>query len=413
MHHAMTGRKRSNLFYGYIIVLACFVFQGIGIGTYVAFGVFFKPLLAEFGWSRAAISGASSTAFLLSGLLGILAGNLNDRFGPRIIMAVTGVFYGSGYVLLSQLHSVWQLYLFFGLVLGIGLSSIDVIALTTTARWFVRRRGIMTGLVKTGTGAGQIFVPLLASLLIADCGWRHASVYLGIISLVFIIGSGQLLRRDPGQMGQAPEGGTGPVSGQAGASEGGLSLVEALGNGQFWLICTINFLVVSCLMTIMIHIVPHASDLGLDPMESAGVLSTIGGASMGGRLLTGIGIDRIGSKKSIILCFLLLIASFLWLQVAGGNWMLYLFAVVYGVSHGGFFTLISPTVAELFGMASHGVLIGIVVCSGTLGGAIGPVVAGRIFDVAHSYQQVFLMLAAVVVAASLLSLFLKPAVRKT
>jgi MFS family permease len=408
----MNERKRSNLFYGYIIVLACFVFQAIGIGAYVAFGVFFKPLLAEFGWSRAAISGASSMAFLLMGFLGILAGNLNDRFGPRIIMAVTGIFYGTGYFLLSQLHSVWQLYLFFGLVVGIGLSSIDVIALTTTARWFIRRRGIMTGLVKTGTGAGQLFMPLLASLLIADCGWRHAAVYLGIILLVFIIGSGQLLRRDPSQMGQWPEGGTGPPIGQAGASESGLSLVEALGSGQFWLICTINFLVVSCLMTILVHIVPHASDIGLDSIKSAGVLSTIGGASIGGRLLTGIAIDRIGSKKTIILCFLLLVASFLWLQVAGGIWMLYLFAVVYGVSHGGFFTLISPTVAELFGMGSHGVLIGIVVCSGTLGGAIGPLVAGHVFDVAQSYQQVFLIMAGVGMAASLLSLFLKPAVRK-
>ncbi len=412
MRHDANEKKRSNLFYGYIIVMACFVFQAMGIGAYVAFGVFFKPILAEFGWSRAAVSGASAMAFLLMGLLGILIGNLNDRFGPRIIMAVTGLFYGSGYFLLSQLQFVWQLYLFFGLVVGIGLSSIDVIALTTTARWFDRRRGIMTGLVKTGSGSGQLLIPLLASLLIAACGWRHAAAYLGIILSVLIIGSGQFLRRDPSQVGQWPEGGTEPLLGQANAPETGLSLKEALGSGQFWLFCTINFLVVSCLMTILVHIVPHASDIGLDPIASAGVLSTIGGASIGGRLLTGNVIDRIGSKKSIILCFLFLIASFSWLQIAGKIWMLYLFAVVYGVSHGGFFTLISPAVAELFGMGSHGVLIGIVVCSGTLGGAIGPIVAGHIFDLSQSYQQVFLLLAGVSIAASLLSLSLKPAVRK-
>ena len=156
----MNEEKTSKFFYGYIILSACFLIQGIGVGTFVAFGVFFKPLLAEFGWSRATISGASSLAFLLMGFLGILVGNLNDKFGPRIIMAVTGVFYGSGHFLLSQLNSVWQLYLFFGLVVGIGLSSIDVIALTTTARWFVRRRGMMTGLVKVGTGAGQMIMCL-------------------------------------------------------------------------------------------------------------------------------------------------------------------------------------------------------------------------------------------------------------
>ena len=112
----MNEKKTSNFFYGYIIALACFLIQGVGVGSYIAFGVFFKPLLAEFGWSRATLSGASSLAFLLMGFLGILVGNLNDKFGPRIAMAVTGVFYGSGYFLLSQLNSVWQLYLFFGLV---------------------------------------------------------------------------------------------------------------------------------------------------------------------------------------------------------------------------------------------------------------------------------------------------------
>jgi MFS family permease len=406
----MNEKRTSNLFYGYVVVLACFLFQGVGIGTYVAFGVFFKPLLAEFGWSRAAISGASAMAFLLMGFLGILAGNLNDRFGPRIIMAVTGVIYGSGYFLLSQLHAIWQLYLFFGLVVGVGLSSIDVIALTTTARWFVRRRGVMTGLVKMGAGTGQLFLPVLASLLIAHCGWRDATVYLGVLSLLFIVGSGQLLCRDPGQKGQWPDGDTGPAAGPRNMARGGLCLREAWGSRQFWLICAINFLVVGCLMTILVHIVAHASDMGLNPIESAGVLSTIGGVSIGGRLLTGLCIDRIGSKKSMILCFIVLITSFLWLQAAGGNWKLYLFAVLYGVGHGAFFTLISPAVAELFGMGSHGVLIGIVVFSGTLGGAMAPVLAGHIFDVIHSYQQVFLILTGVGALGLLLALFLKPAV---
>jgi len=408
----MNEEKTSKFFYGYIIVLACFLIQGIGVGTFFAFGVFFKPLLAEFGWSRATISGASSLAFLLMGFLGILAGNLNDKFGPRIIMAVTGVFYGSGHFLLSQLNSVWQLYLFFGLVVGIGLSSIDVIALTTTARWFVRRRGMMTGLVKVGTGAGQLVMPLLASIFIIDYGWRYAYIFMGIIVLVFVIGSGQLLRRDPGQMGQLPDGGREPATGQLDLSEGGLSLDEALRSGQFWMVCIISFLAGYCMLTIMVHIVAHATDIGIEQIKSAGVLSTIGGVSMVGRLSTGIAIDRIGNTKSMIICFILLIASFLWLLVAGEMWMLYLFATVYGVAHGGFFTVLSPIVAELFGIGSHGVLFGIVAFSLTIGGAIGPVLAGHIFDIARSYQLVFQILTAVGIAGLFLTLFLKPGIRK-
>ena len=408
----MNEEKTSKFFYGYIILSACFLIQGIGVGTFVAFGVFFKPLLAEFGWSRATISGASSLAFLLMGFLGILVGNLNDKFGPRIVMVVTGVFYGSGHFLLSQLNSVWQLYLFFGLVVGIGLSSIDVIALTTTTRWFVRRRGMMTGLVKVGTGAGQLIMPLLASIFIIDYGWRYAYIFIGIIVLVFVIGAGQLLRRDPGQMGQLPDGGREPATGQLDRSEGGLSLQEALRSGQFWIVCVISFLAGYCMLTIMVHIVAHATDIGIDQIKSAGVLSTIGGVSMVGRLSIGIAIDRIGSKKSVIMCFILLITSFFWLLVAGEMWMLYIFAMVYGVAHGGFFTVISPIVADLFGIGSHGVLFGIVAFSLTFGGAIGPVMAGHIFDIARSYQLVFLILAGVGIAGLFLTLFLKPAIRK-
>jgi MFS family permease len=266
----------------------------------------------------------------------------------------------------------------------------------------------MTGLVKVGTGAGQLTVPLLTGLLIMTYGWRWASILMGLIVGVFVIGSGQLLRRDPGQMGLLPDGVRRPPAGGEGGSERGLSLREALHYGQFWMVCVVNFLAVYCMLTIMVHIVPHATDLGIGPIRAAGVLSTIGGVSMLGRLSAGFAIDRMGNKKSMILCFILLIASFLWLQAARDMWMFYLFAVIYGVAHGGFFTVISPVVAELFGIASHGVLFGIVVFCGTAGGAIGPVLAGHVFDVGGSYEVVFLILAAIGIVGLLLTLFLKP-----
>ena len=159
-----------NSSYGYVIAASCFGIQAIGVGTYVCYGVFFNRLISEFGWSRAAISGASSVAFFLSGLFGILVGRLNDRIGPRNVMAITGFLFGLGHVLMSRLGAIWQLYVFYGVIVGMGLSSVDVIALSTTARWFVRKRGIMTGIVKIGTGAGQFIIPLVASMLITRYG---------------------------------------------------------------------------------------------------------------------------------------------------------------------------------------------------------------------------------------------------
>jgi len=406
----MAEQRRSQFFYGYLVVVGCFAIQGTGIGTYGTYGVFFKALLAEFGWSRATISGASSAAFLLAGLLSIVVGRVNDRFGPRLIMAVTSSCFGLGLLLMSQLSTVWQLYVFYGLIVGIGLSSIDVIPLTTTARWFVKRRGMMTGIVKVGTGTGQLIIPLMTSIFIATYGWRTSCIIIGILVFMLLMSSGQLLRRDPGQRGLLPDGDEKTTASDLHLPEVEVTLREAMLTRQFWMICVISLIIGFCAITVVVHIVPHAMDLGISAIRAAGILSTIGGTSMVGRLATGIAIDRFGTKKLMIMFFLIVIASFLWLQVSKELWMLFVFAVVYAVAHGGFYTVISPMVAELFGISSHGVLFGIVVFSGTVGGAIGPVLAGQIFDVIHSYQLVLFILAGFAIAGLILTSLLRPVV---
>ncbi|MGM0382815.1 MAG: MFS transporter [Thermodesulfobacteriota bacterium] len=385
----MDNKKTHSYYYGYTIAAACFGIQAIGIGTYVSYGVFFNSLASGFGCSRAVISGASSLAFFLMGLFGILVGRLNDKIGPRNVMAVTGFLFGLGHLLMSRVDAIWQLYLFYGIIIGIGLSSVDVIALSTTARWFIKKRGIMTGIVKIGTGAGQFFMPLIASMLITSHGWRTSYIIIGAGVLVSLIALAQLLRRNPSQIIPLPDFDNTMPEGNRGIAGEGLSLGEAIQMRQFWTMCTINLAIVFCFLTIIVHIVPHAQDIRISPTKAATVLSTIGGISMIGRFITGIAIDRIGSKKAMMLCFILLIAGLLWLQMANELWMLYLFAVVYGIAHGGYFTAMSPIVAEFFGLHAHGVLFGIVAFSGTIGGAIGPILAGYIFDVTAEYTMAF------------------------
>ena len=405
----MTRRERPQRFYGYTIVAACFLIQGIGVGSFIAYGVFFPSLIDTFGWSRTMISGASSMALLLMGFLGILTGALNDRFAPRIIMTVTGVILGGSYLLLSQMDAVWQLYLFFGLMTGIGQSSIDVIALTTTSRWFSARRGAMTGLVKVGTGAGQLVMPFLAGLCITRLGWRSTYIIIGLIVLVFIVGAGQLLRRDPAQMGQVPDGRNHDRDDAAPPAESGLSFAQALRCPPFWMLWALNLLAVASMFVIMVHIVPHASDLGVATLQAAGILSTIGGVSMLGRFSVGFAIDWIGSQRCMQICLVILLASFIWLPMARDAWMLYAFATIYGIAHGGIFTVISPIVAELFGIRSHGALFGLVVFGGTVGGAIGPILAGLVFDVTRSYHLVFMSLIGLAALSLFLTLLLRPA----
>lgn len=381
--------KKPALFYGYVVLAGCFAIQATGIGTHIAFGVFFKPLLADFGWPRAALAGAHSMAFMLMGLLGIFVGRLNDRLGPRVVMTVTALFFGLGLLLMSTANRLWQVYLFYGMVVGIGLSPVDVIPLSTTARWFVRRRSMMSGIVKVGTGTGQLVIPLAASLLITTYGWRSSYVLMAVFAMLMLAGAGQILRRDPSQKGLLPDGDTQTGSAGIHLGEKGLSFHEALNTRPFWTICFINLTIMFSLMMILVHIVPHAIDLGLPATTAAGVLSTIAGASMVGRLLIGITADRAGIRACMIFCFTLLVLAFLWLRMARELWMLYLFAGVYGIGHGGHFTLISPLVAEHFGIRSHGLLFGIVLFAGNVGGAVGPVLGGHLFDITGSYSSTF------------------------
>jgi MFS family permease len=394
--------------YGYVIVACCFGIQAIGIGTYVSYGVFFTPLASEFGWSRAAISGASSMAFFLMGLFGILVGRISDRMGPRKVMAATSFLFGIGHLLMSRLGALWQIYLFYGLIVGIGLSSVDVLALSTTARWFAKKRGIMTGIVKVGTGAGQLTIPLVASMLITSYGWRNSYVIIGAAVLLLLVAIAQLLRREPSRIDPLPDFEEGASGGKPLVAGGGLSLSQTLHTQQFWTICGVSLAIVFCMMSIMVHIVPHARDIGISATRAAGVLSTIGGVSMAGRFITGIAVDRIGSKRAMMVCFVLLIAGLLWLQMAKEMWMLYLFAVIYGIAHGGYFTTISPIVAEFFGIIAHGVLFGIIAFSGTVGGAIGPILAGYIFDVTARYSAAFWLCTLMSALGLALLLSLKP-----
>jgi MFS family permease len=399
---------QTNKHYSYRIVSACFTIQAVGVGTLVSYGVFFNSLMTEFQWSRAAISGASSLAFFLSGLFAMLLGRLNDRYGPKNLMRIASIFFGVGLMLMSQLHDIWQLYLFYGLFFGIGLSAIDVIALTTIARRFSRNRGIMTGLVKVGTGAGQFIIPLAAGMLIAVYGWRHAYLCIGVGSLIILLSCAQLLKRDAKELSPGRHARNRSEKVHPKIRDISLSVGETVRTFQMWTICIVNLLIVFCLMIILVHIVPHSRDIGLSAIQAAGVLSTIGAVSMVGRLVAGITIDRIGSKPIMVTCLFVLITSLLWLQVSESLWMLYLFACVYGLAHGGLYTAISPIVAEIFGIAAHGTIFGIILFFGATGGAIGPFFAGQLFDITGSYTIIFRSITILSIIGLLLLSLLKP-----
>ncbi len=367
----------------YLIVLGACLTQFTVIGLLFSYGLFFKAFEAEFGWSRTLLSSCMSFAFMVMGMLGFFGGRLNDRYGPRLVLAVAGTLCGVGYALLSQVSQPWQLFAIFGLFIGVGMATHDVVTLSTIARQFRQRRGIMTGVVKVGTATGQIVVPSIAAFLIAIYDWRSALMILGIAAVALLLVAALLMKNPPASA----------RSGN-GTDAAGPRFQEARRSRTLWMICAIQFSFFSTLMTIPLHIVVHGMDLGMTPALAAILLSVMGAASVAGRLSVGALVDRIGGRRALILCFVPLIASLLAFLFISAPGVLFAAVAVYGFAHGGFFTVMSPTVAEYFGLQAHGAIFGLVLFSGTIGGAAGPILAGRIFDLTNSYALAFTALAA-------------------
>ncbi|MEE8413793.1 MAG: MFS transporter [Dehalococcoidales bacterium] len=399
--------RKPGIFYGYIIVTSGFLIMMIIHGTVNTFGVFFNPLQDYFNTSRASLSAAFSLSFFTMGLGAIVMGILSDRFGPRKVMTIFALFFGVGYILLSQVTALWQLYLVF-IIIGIGFSPSDVVPLSTVVRWFVKKRGMMSGIMKVGTGLGMTVVPLAASVLITRFDWRISYLILGILVLVTAIPLAQLLKRDPSEIGQLPDGEKLQVSKNSILPETGLTFHEAIRTRQLWLVCGFYAVIFYIAQSVLVHIIPYAVDLGISQTTAASLISVIGGSSIFGRLVMGFTGDKIGHKRAVSFLFLIMIAALAWLQVATELWMLYLFATIYGFNHGGFFALISPLIAGLFGTRSQGTLLGTTIFSGTLFGSISPVITGRIFDVTHSYQGGFIILLFVAITGLIFTTLLKP-----
>jgi MFS family permease len=408
-----TGKKQ-HIFYGYVVVGAALLITIISHGAQHTFGIFFKPLLEQFGWSKAATSAALSLYLVLYGLMGIFVGRLNDRFGPRMVMTVCAVILGLGYMLMSQVSAIWHLYLFYGVLIAVGMSGSWVPLISTIPRWFIRRRGLMTGIVTSGSGIGTILLSMLASVLIAEYQWRFSYLIVGAGILMILVLAAQLLRRDPQQVGQLPYG-YDLIKAEGPACSGeGVCFREAISTGQFWMVCATFFCFGFDLYTVMVHIVAHVIELGIPALKAASIIAVIGGVNAAGRVGIGSAGDRIGNMRCLIISFVLMTTALFLLTVAADMWQFYLFGVIFGLGYGGLAAIMSPMPAELFGLRSIGTIVGAVMCSFTLGGAIGPVLAGRISDTTGSYHTAFLVCAAVSVTGTILSaLILIPPERKT
>ena len=326
--------------------------------------------------------------------MSIITGWLNDRFGPRIVLTSCGVLSGIGYFLLSQISEVWQFYLVFGIVIGAG-STIFVPMFSTIARWFAKRRSMMSGIAAAGIGVGMLVMPLLVNSLILAYNWRTCSLVLGIAVFIIVVIAAQFMKRDPSSMNQIAYGEYKNQVNTATSGNSGITLKKATSSWQFWVFFGVLFCSGFSSFSLQIHIVPHIIDSGISSTIAATILAIVGGTSIIGQLGLGSAADRLGNKQCFFIGLMLISLMIVWLLLNGELWTLYLFAVIFGIGTGGNMTQESPTVAWLFGLAAHGSIFGLLAVGFTFGGSLGPVITGYLFDTTGNYNIAFLAAAVV------------------
>ena len=400
--------ERPRFFYGYVVVAAAFVIMTVAWGANRTFGVFLEPMVREFGWTRASFSGAFTLGMIILGLISLLAGRLADKIGPRILLIACSLFLGIGYALSSQIETLWHLYLFYGVFTGIGMSGAWAPIMSVVTRWFVKNRSLMSGLIAAGPAIGIAVLPPLFTLGIQLFGWRVSFLLLGALSFLIIFLGALFLKRDPAEIGASPYGvGESSASGRILQDEG-ISLGEAIRTRTFWLLALISFCDFLLINVIAVHIVPHAIQLNISPIQAATVLSLAAGVSIPGRIFMGGLADRIGNRPGFYVCLTLSVAAFLFLQFSRTLGMLYFFSILYGLGLWATGAIMSPYLADLFGLKSHGSIFSATVFSGTLGGGLGPVLVGYTFDATGNYRLGFLLCLFASIAAWIALSLVKP-----
>ncbi|MFC2002594.1 MFS transporter [Chloroflexota bacterium] len=399
---------KDRLFYGWVVVIACLFIATIIYGARYSFGVFFKSIESEFDLTRAATSGVFSIYMVFCSAIAVLGGWALDRYGPRIITFLMGIFTGLSLILTGQASSPWQLFISYSLLLAIGTGAGYTVLMATASRWFDKKRGLAMGIAGSGAGLGTVVMAPFAAYLISAFDWRMAFVVIGLISGLVIISLSMLLKKSPGEIGLSLDG----VKSDSGeivvqdrkddAQPGSFSLIQAFRTRSFWFFWVMWLSFSASLHLIITHLVPHATDVGISGAEAAIFLGLVGAMSIPGRLIVGGVSDRIGRKVSAVTCAIVQAGAMMCLTWSQEPWMFYLFAVVYGFAYGGFDAPTAALIGDIFGLRSLGVIMGVLVVGWGIGAAIGPAVGGFIYDVRESYFAAFLIGALSMLAAALL-----------
>jgi len=396
-----TITKREK-FYGWTALAgAMLVYFGMCGDISYAFGVFLPVMGEDFAWSRSALSGAFTTFWVVGGLLGPLAGISISRFGARKSIIISNIIAVLGLLGMSWVQEVWHVYLFFGVLLGIGIAFGEFIPTTAIVNnWFIRRRALAMSLLFASGGISGFAFPPMISWLISGIGWRLTWVCLAGIHLILaVILGGILVRNKPEELGQVPDGKTIGAIQEATAGSPPVSRVyqtkvdwkvrDAIRTPALWLIMIFSAAGMFTLSFLMLHQVAYLQDLDFSHMKASTTFGLLVGMSILGRLVCGALGTRFESRY-LAAAFLALFAIGMVILVNAKTLpFIYLYAVLSGISYGALIVLQPAIFGAYFGRTYYAEIVGWTAPVMTVVCAASPLLGAFLYDITGSYLPTF------------------------
>jgi MFS family permease len=396
---ATAPSESDHAYYGWRVVLAaCFgVMAGFGSLFVYTFAVFVKPLGAEFGWSREAVSSGFAIAAVTVGLCSPLLGRWIDRLGPRRIILPCMTVFGCGIASLALLRSgIWQFYATCFVLGVVGNGAAHLAYSRSISTWFERRLGVALAFVMVGSGLGAMVLPVVAQSIITRSGWRAAYAALGGISLLLGLPLSWRYIRERGSVRHDSP----PVAHM------GMTWQQGLSSFAFWIIVAVLCVSSISMNGAITQMSALLTDRGITARDAALCASLLGGSSVLGRIGVGWLLDRFFGAR---------VAFVVTLSTAGGVFLLArannfaagcLAAALIGIGAGGEAAITPYLLTRYFGLRAFSTLYGVTWTFYAAAAAIGPVILGRTFDSTGSYTSLLSILAAGLALAAAMNLLL-------
>ncbi len=410
------AESRSSIFYGWYVLAASSVILFISSGARLTIGVMMKPVIAEFGWSRSAVSLAVFLNMVVFAVSVVIVGKLYDRYGPKWVIIVSTLLFSAGYLLMAAMTSYWQFLFLYGFLTaaGTGGTTLSLFA-ALLSKWFEKRRGFAISLGLSGGCLGQFAIVPFFTHMVLVYGWRLSNFYIGMVSLMVNLGLVLfVIKGDPEDLdvkpyGHAPVDPGGSVGHRVSEPSRGrdLRLGEAMKTPSLWLFAFAMFVCGSGDFLVTTHLIPLVTDHGISATTGGNMLAWFGLLSLGGILIAGPASDLIGNRIPIAFTFALRVLLFLLILKYQGMIPFYFFSLGFGFSFLVTAPLSATLAGRLYGFSHVGAISGFVHTIHHVGGGLWAYLGGVIFDQTGSYATVFAVSAFMAFMAVICTLLIK------